>query len=79
VSVFEQNAAAREKLMVSLLAAFDARTWVSISGIVLRLVKGGGFGQAWPTPPIPALAATQQDMMHVTIATIAVLQSAPGC
>ena len=46
VSVFELNGAAREKLMVSLLAAFDARTWVSISGIILRLVKGGGFGQA---------------------------------
>jgi hypothetical protein len=53
VSVFEQNGAARDKLMVSLLAAFDARTWVSISGIVLRLVKGGGFGQARPSPPQP--------------------------
>jgi hypothetical protein len=52
--VFEQNAAAREKLMVSLLAAFDARTWVSISGIILRLVKGGGFGQARPWSSVPA-------------------------
>jgi hypothetical protein len=56
VSVFEQNGAAREKLMVSLLAAFDARTWVSISGIILRLVKGGGFGQARPSPPRPQMA-----------------------
>lgn len=45
VAAFEQNEAAQQKLMVSLLAAFDARSWVNISGILLRLTKGGGFGQ----------------------------------
>jgi hypothetical protein len=60
VSVFEQNGAAREKLMVSLLASFDARTWVSISGIVLRLVKGGGFGQARPSSPQPHMLVVWQ-------------------
>lgn len=45
VSVFELNLVAREKLMVSLLGSFDSRTWVNISGIILRLVRGGGFGQ----------------------------------
>lgn len=43
--IFELNSTAREKLMVSLLGAFDSRTWVNISGILLRLVRGGGFGQ----------------------------------
>lgn len=45
VPVFELNSNAREQLMVSLLGAFDSRTWVNISGILLRLVRGGGFGQ----------------------------------
>jgi Kip1 ubiquitination-promoting complex protein 1 len=71
VSVFEQNGAAREKLMVSLLAAFDARTWVSISGIILRLVKGGGFGQ------LPATAIEGSSLLFRSLLRDACVQHGP--
>ena len=77
--MFEQNAAAREKLMVSLLASFDARTWVSISGIILRLVKGGGFGQARLSKSCSCLLATQPETMLMPTALVAVLPPEHSC
>mmetsp|Transcript_8471 Transcript_8471/g.31010 ORF Transcript_8471/g.31010 Transcript_8471/m.31010 type:complete len:785 (-) Transcript_8471:149-2503(-) len=45
VAVFEQNDAARDMMVPSLLACFDARFWIPVSNILLRLCKGVGFGQ----------------------------------
>ena len=41
---------AREKLMGSLLAAFDQRSWVTISNILVRITFGLGFGQVHSLP-----------------------------
>ena len=45
VQAFADNPTAREKLMGSLLAAFDQRSWVTISNILVRITFGLGFGQ----------------------------------
>mmetsp|Transcript_34159 Transcript_34159/g.87346 ORF Transcript_34159/g.87346 Transcript_34159/m.87346 type:complete len:796 (-) Transcript_34159:86-2473(-) len=48
VTAFEQSPVAREQLISSLLAAFDGRFWIPISTILLRIIKGRGFGQNTP-------------------------------
>ncbi|KAK3240182.1 hypothetical protein CYMTET_49961, partial [Cymbomonas tetramitiformis] len=45
VQRFEVNEAARQDMIPSLLSCFDARFWIPISNILLRLIKGTGFGQ----------------------------------
>lgn len=45
VAAFEGNEAARSCLMGALLLAFDQRSWVAISSLLLRLTRGDGFGQ----------------------------------
>ena len=45
VAAFAENPVARERLMASLLAAFDQRSWVTISNTLVRITYGLGFGQ----------------------------------
>lgn len=45
VAAFESNKAAQERLMGALLTAFDQRSWVAISTLLLRLTRGYGLGQ----------------------------------
>lgn len=42
----EQCSMARAKLVSNVVVAFDSRLWHPVSGILLKLVQGGGFGQA---------------------------------
>eukprot|EP00245_Coleochaete_scutata_P018512 TRINITY_DN967_c1_g2_i1.p1 TRINITY_DN967_c1_g2~~TRINITY_DN967_c1_g2_i1.p1 ORF type:complete len:984 (+),score=172.68 TRINITY_DN967_c1_g2_i1:39-2954(+) len=44
VAAFEQNKAARERLVESLLASFDNRFWIPVANIIIRLRRGFGFG-----------------------------------
>ncbi|CAN1224507.1 E3 ubiquitin-protein ligase RKP [Linum grandiflorum] len=44
VATFESNKAATETLPRSLLAAFDNRSWIPVTNILLRLCKGSLFG-----------------------------------
>ncbi|KAJ4966187.1 hypothetical protein NE237_018036 [Protea cynaroides] len=41
---FESNAAAVQTLPRALLSAFDNRSWIPVTNILLRLFKGSGFG-----------------------------------
>ncbi|KAI3842213.1 hypothetical protein MKW98_026003 [Papaver atlanticum] len=41
---FESNKAAKERLPKALLSAFDNRSWIPVTNILLRLCKGSGFG-----------------------------------
>lgn len=43
---FESNEAATKKLPKSLLLAFDNRSWIPVTNILLRLCKGSGFGSS---------------------------------
>jgi hypothetical protein len=45
VGAFQVNQAARDSMVEALLTTFDGRFWIPISNILLRLVKGSGFGQ----------------------------------
>ena len=45
VPAFEGNLSAKKGLVRKLLDSFDARFWIPISNILIRLCKGKGFGQ----------------------------------
>ena len=71
VQAFADNPVAREKLMASLLAAFDQRSWVTISNILVRITFGLGFGQVRggpcakaALPQISRASNTQLMMVH---------------
>lgn len=57
LAAFELNEAAKSRLMPSLLAAFDNKSWASITKLLLRLIYGGGFGQVRPcsSPSVSSL------------------------
>ncbi|KAI5405191.1 E3 ubiquitin-protein ligase RKP isoform X1 [Lathyrus oleraceus] len=42
-AVFESNEAANQRLPKALLSAFDNRSWIPVTNILLRLCKGSGF------------------------------------
>ena len=44
VPAFEGNLSAKKGLVRKLLDSFDARFWIPISNILIRLCKGKGFG-----------------------------------
>ncbi|CAA0839183.1 E3 ubiquitin-protein ligase RKP [Striga hermonthica] len=44
LAAFECNKAARERMPKALLSAFDNRSWIPVTNILLRLCKGSGFG-----------------------------------
>ncbi|KAL8473676.1 hypothetical protein ACS0TY_030502 [Phlomoides rotata] len=44
LGAFECNKAARHRMPKSLLSAFDNRSWIPVTNILLRLCKGSGFG-----------------------------------
>lgn len=41
---FECNKAATERMPKALLSAFDNRSWIPVTNILIRLCKGSGFG-----------------------------------
>ncbi|GAV71431.1 SPRY domain-containing protein [Cephalotus follicularis] len=41
---FENNEAATQRMPIALLSAFDNRSWIPVTNILLRLCKGSGFG-----------------------------------
>ena len=41
---FESNQAAIHSLPTTLLSAFDNRSWIPVTNILIRLCKGCGFG-----------------------------------
>ncbi|XP_068638077.1 E3 ubiquitin-protein ligase RKP-like [Aristolochia californica] len=43
---FESNKAATERMPKALLSAFDNRSWIAVTNIILRLCKGSGFGSS---------------------------------
>lgn len=43
---FETNLAATQRLPKALLSAFDNRSWIPVTNILLRLCKGSGFGSS---------------------------------
>lgn len=44
LAAFECNQAATRSLPTSLLSAFDNRSWIPVTNILVRLCKGCGFG-----------------------------------
>ncbi|KAK4485968.1 hypothetical protein RD792_008622 [Penstemon davidsonii] len=44
LAAFECNEAATQTMPKALLSAFDNRSWIPVTNIVLRLCKGSGFG-----------------------------------
>ncbi|CAI9758262.1 unnamed protein product [Fraxinus pennsylvanica] len=46
LSAFECNEAATKRMPKALLAAFDNRSWIPVTNILLRLCKGSGYGFA---------------------------------
>ncbi|KAF5769462.1 putative transcription factor C2H2 family [Helianthus annuus] len=44
LAAFESNRAATRSLPTSLLSAFDNRSWIPVTNILVRLCKGCGFG-----------------------------------
>ncbi|PIN13800.1 putative E3 ubiquitin ligase [Handroanthus impetiginosus] len=46
LAAFECNDAARQRLPKALLSAFDNRSWIPVTNILLRLCKGSGFGSS---------------------------------
>lgn len=44
LAAFESNEAATQRLPKALLSAFDNRSWIPVTNILLRLCKGSGFG-----------------------------------
>ncbi|KAF3794181.1 E3 ubiquitin-protein ligase [Nymphaea thermarum] len=45
-AAFENNEAALQRMPLALLSAFDDRSWIPVTNILLRLCKGSGFGFA---------------------------------
>ncbi|XP_068642328.1 E3 ubiquitin-protein ligase RKP isoform X2 [Aristolochia californica] len=43
---FESNKAATKRMPKALLSAFDNRSWIAVTNIILRLCKGSGFGSS---------------------------------
>ncbi|XP_059624370.1 E3 ubiquitin-protein ligase RKP isoform X2 [Cornus florida] len=43
---FESNDAATQRMPKALLSAFDNRSWIPVTNILLRLCKGSGFGSS---------------------------------
>ncbi|XP_077224077.1 E3 ubiquitin-protein ligase RKP [Tasmannia lanceolata] len=43
---FESNEAANQRMPRALLSAFDNRSWIPVTNILLRLCKGSGFGSS---------------------------------
>lgn len=46
LAAFEKNEAAIQKMPKALLSAFDNRSWIPVTNILLRLCKGSGFGSS---------------------------------
>ncbi|PON50865.1 43kDa postsynaptic protein [Trema orientale] len=46
LAAFESNEAATQKMPKALLSAFDNRSWIPVTNILLRLCKGSGFGSS---------------------------------
>lgn len=46
LSAFESNEAAKHRMPKALLSAFDNRSWIPVTNILLRLCKGSGFGSS---------------------------------
>ncbi|KAF7840013.1 E3 ubiquitin-protein ligase RKP [Senna tora] len=44
LAAFERNEAATQRMPKALLSAFDNRSWIPVTNILLRLCKGSGFG-----------------------------------
>lgn len=44
LAAFENNEAALQRLPLALLSAFDNRSWIPVTNILLGLCKGSGFG-----------------------------------
>lgn len=44
LAAFECNEAATKRMPRALLSAFDNRSWIPVTNILLRLCKGSGFG-----------------------------------
>ncbi|CAL0305315.1 unnamed protein product [Lupinus luteus] len=43
LEAFERNEAATQRMPKALLSAFDNRSWITVTNIILRLCKGSGF------------------------------------
>lgn len=46
LAAFESNGAAIQSMPKALLSAFDNRSWIPVTNILLRLSKGSGFGSS---------------------------------
>ncbi|CAK7337924.1 unnamed protein product [Dovyalis caffra] len=46
LAVFESNEAATQRMPKALLSAFDNRSWIPVTNILLRLCKGSRFGSS---------------------------------
>ncbi|MCD9644889.1 hypothetical protein HAX54_033413 [Datura stramonium] len=46
LAAFECNEAALQRMPKALLSAFDNRSWIPVTNILLRLCKGSGFGSS---------------------------------
>lgn len=46
IAAFERNGAAIQRMPKALLSAFDNRSWIPVTNILLRLSKGSGFGSS---------------------------------
>ncbi|XP_015890975.3 E3 ubiquitin-protein ligase RKP isoform X1 [Ziziphus jujuba] len=46
LAAFERNEAAIQRMPKALLSAFDNRSWIPVTNILLRLSKGSGFGSS---------------------------------
>ncbi|KAJ7956899.1 E3 ubiquitin-protein ligase RKP [Quillaja saponaria] len=46
LGAFESNEAAKQRMPKALLSAFDNRSWIPVTNILLRLCKGCGFGSS---------------------------------
>ncbi|CDP01482.1 unnamed protein product [Coffea canephora] len=46
IAVFERNEAAIQRMPKALLSAFDNRSWVPVTNILVQLCKGSGFGSS---------------------------------
>ncbi|XP_050369732.1 E3 ubiquitin-protein ligase RKP [Argentina anserina] len=46
LAAFESNDAVKQRMPKALLSAFDNRSWIPVTNILLRLCKGSGFGSS---------------------------------
>ncbi|XVF17147.1 hypothetical protein REPUB_Repub10bG0094400 [Reevesia pubescens] len=46
LAAFENNEVAKQRMPKALLSAFDNRSWIPVTNILLRLFKGSGFGSS---------------------------------